>query len=97
MLVLTKNYFSHNQTHEESKENGVLYEFPRNESELVRVIYAGKGEDKTCNICITPYKENETLIYLPCLHTFHESCILPWLRDNENCPNCKKEVYLKSC
>jgi len=42
----------------------------------------------SCSVCIEPvYQDAETL---SCGHTFHASCLLPWvLRGNTHCPNCR--------
>ena len=44
---------------------------------------------KECTICKEDYKTEEKLIELPCKHTFHEDCILPWLNIHSSCPTCR--------
>lgn len=34
-------------------------------------------------------------VKLPCLHQFHENCIMAWLRHNPTCPECRASVGLK--
>ena len=38
------------------------------------------GDTLQCAICMEEFKENESAKCLPCLHHFHEECILRWLR-----------------
>ena len=41
-----------------------------------------------CSICLEEIKEPEYL-NLPCNHPFHKKCINGWLKNNNNCPNCR--------
>ncbi len=47
-----------------------------------------------CTICLSPFAEGNTLIYLPCTgyHHFHEQCIIAWLKRNSVCPICKQVI-----
>jgi len=47
-----------------------------------------------CCVCLEEFKENETVITLPCnsKHVFHESCIKSWLENNNSCPLCKAPI-----
>lgn len=51
------------------------------------------GADSTapcCSICLTDYRESDTLRFLPeCGHLFHQKCVDPWLRLRPTCPNCR--------
>lgn len=43
-----------------------------------------------CSVCIDDFEEGEMLRVLPCGHTYHTDCILPWLTTRApNCPLCK--------
>ena len=49
----------------------------------------------TCAICLDDLKSSSSpASRLPrCLHTFHESCLLPWLRNcHGTCPTCRTPV-----
>lgn len=51
---------------------------------------------KTCNgscpVCFESYKLSECRIFLPCTHSFHKTCIIPWFQTNNTCPVCKTVV-----
>lgn len=50
-------------------------------------------KDEMCNICIDNYSNGNDIIYLPCEHYFHESCIKKWLcNEKVTCPTCRKDV-----
>ena len=56
-------------------------------------------ECETCTICQDPMelgKGGEQCV-LPCNHTFHKACIIPWLSTNQNqtCPTCRFSVHLE--
>ena len=41
----------------------------------------------TCSICL---EDGYDMVYFPCKHTFHPSCILKWLLDKKKtCPCCR--------
>ncbi|EJK69426.1 hypothetical protein THAOC_09321, partial [Thalassiosira oceanica] len=46
----------------------------------------------SCSICLDDYAPGEQVRVLPCGHTFHGSCIFPWLTERSpTCPLCKGE------
>ena len=45
-----------------------------------------------CQICLDEYKENETIMTLPCFHEYHEECISIWLRQHNFCPICRHPI-----
>ncbi|KDN49510.1 hypothetical protein RSAG8_02212, partial [Rhizoctonia solani AG-8 WAC10335] len=53
----------------------------------------GVGVDK-CGICLTQFKNNESAVLLPCLHSFHTNCIMTWFvrQDVPACPHCRAPV-----
>ena len=58
--------------------------------------YAAECDLPDCTICQVPIKKGDKITRLPCKnevsHAFHKDCILPWLRNNNTCPNCRSEV-----
>lgn len=47
--------------------------------------------DAECAICLLPLDEHEDVMQIPCdgQHEFHKECLLPWLRKNASCPQCR--------
>jgi len=51
--------------------------------------------EKDCAVCKDQFKLDtedpgeQVVVSLPCLHAFHEGCILPWLRTSGTCPVCR--------
>ena len=52
----------------------------------------GKKEKGQCSICMEDYKTRESMITLPCFHTFHETCCRKWIAERAVCPVCMTEV-----
>mmetsp|Transcript_3508 Transcript_3508/g.7300 ORF Transcript_3508/g.7300 Transcript_3508/m.7300 type:complete len:560 (-) Transcript_3508:787-2466(-) len=48
-----------------------------------------------CSICIEELNvQDQGTVRLPCHHSFHADCILPWLTERQGtCPLCKYDVY----
>ncbi|KAI3685129.1 hypothetical protein L6452_34363 [Arctium lappa] len=69
---------------EEFKEGNYRQE-PR-ENPLVTVFAA---DDIPCSICLVQIEVGEMGTKLPCLHLFHEECVLRWLTYDFSCPNCR--------
>ena len=50
-------------------------------------------ENSMCSVCLEEYTMGEQLRLLPCKHTFHTDCILPWLTERSPmCPLCKCDI-----
>ncbi|XP_044259002.1 E3 ubiquitin-protein ligase RNF181-like [Tribolium madens] len=45
-----------------------------------------------CPVCLKEHGEGETVKKMPCNHTFHAECILPWLEKTNSCPLCRFEL-----
>ena len=51
----------------------------------------GKSSNDKCLICLEIYKIGNQVLYLPCSHLFHSTCIMRWLLKDSKCPICKKD------
>ena len=50
------------------------------------------GKEIYCSICLSALKIGDEMIKLKCNHFFHKDCVIKWLKDNNNCPNCRRAV-----
>lgn len=50
------------------------------------------GKALSCPICTEEFEFNEPAKRLPCSHTFHGDCVVPWLSRHCSCPLCRKEL-----
>ncbi|XXG48036.1 hypothetical protein AAC387_Pa02g2580 [Persea americana] len=48
-----------------------------------------EGWNDTCVICLEQFVENTQVIQPACLHTFHEECMMNWIRESIFCPICR--------
>eukprot|EP01071_Lankesteria_metandrocarpae_P003900 Lankesteria_metandrocarpae@DN3251_c0_g1_i2.p1 len=49
-------------------------------------------ENKCCPICRGDYTEEDLLRLLPCLHSFHQTCVDEWLKRDSRCPSCRTDA-----
>ncbi|GAB2292151.1 hypothetical protein Dimus_026403 [Dionaea muscipula] len=58
----------------------------------------GSDEDKLvkssddCSICLENFVGGNKVINLPCHHTFHPSCLYPWVQTCGECPYCRTAI-----
>ncbi|OQR97240.1 hypothetical protein ACHHYP_12316 [Achlya hypogyna] len=50
------------------------------------------GCDSECALCIRQLAQGDEAVSLPCHHTFHGGCILPWLTAHDECPTCRHKL-----
>ncbi|CAH2036281.1 unnamed protein product [Thlaspi arvense] len=51
-----------------------------------------KTERRDCSICLESFTIGDMLISLPCTHSFHSSCLNPWLKACGDCPYCRRVI-----
>ena len=51
-----------------------------------------KGRVGTCGTCLEEYDENDEMTVLKCGHSYHENCIVPWLKMSVYCPTCRQDL-----
>jgi hypothetical protein len=45
-----------------------------------------------CSICLEGYVKKDKIVRLNCNHVFHVTCVLPWLKNNNSCPQCRENI-----
>lgn len=55
-------------------------------------IYDGCKKARECVICMGEFVVGDALRYLPCMHTYHMTCIDDWLMRSLTCPSCMEPV-----
>ncbi|KAJ8305980.1 hypothetical protein KUTeg_016525 [Tegillarca granosa] len=62
-------------------------------SHLPSGVYDGSSKKgKECAICMCDFVLGEGLRFLPCMHTYHKTCIDDWLMRSFTCPSCMEPV-----
>ena len=46
-----------------------------------------------CSICLGEIIQGAKIHTVPCGHTFHYDCIVPWSQINQNCPVCRRRLH----
>lgn len=49
-------------------------------------------EDKMCCICYDKYSEKVNICLLTCKHHFHTECCNKWIKKQNTCPLCRKNL-----
>ena len=52
----------------------------------------GKYLEDKCIICQYNFEELESIVALPCKHSFHFNCLKPWIDKQHYCPLCKTNI-----
>ena len=54
---------------------------------------SGSGEEHArCAVCLENYEIGDSVRHLPCLHSYHATCIDKWFEASVECPVCKHDV-----
>ena len=107
-MSTNQGYFQNNtnliDNEEEDDEDSNVNHKPLTEESLAKLKkfkltdkYCKKGKDgklelPCCCICLSEIKKGKETILLPCAHMFHTKCCLNWLKDNNTCPMCRREI-----
>lgn len=54
------------------------------------------SQQEECPVCLESFQTCQVLIYLPCKHRFHSSCLVPWLNKHCHCPCCRTKISIKA-
>lgn len=49
-----------------------------------------------CTICQYEVEDKSELLFLPCCHFYHPPCIIPWIKTNITCPECRIPIFIRS-
>ncbi|ODO06723.1 hypothetical protein I350_04082 [Cryptococcus amylolentus CBS 6273] len=45
-----------------------------------------QSQFKDCPVCKDDFQVDDAVVRIPCQHTFHDDCLVPWLKQNGTCP-----------
>ncbi|KAI3444926.1 hypothetical protein Pfo_001591 [Paulownia fortunei] len=64
---------------------------PKSSIESLQEVTITLESDPTmlCPVCKDPFVVNSVVKMMPCKHTYHSDCIVPWLEINNSCPVCR--------
>ena len=51
-----------------------------------------KKEGAACLVCLDEFSEDSAVVELTCGHVYDEECIVVWLGEHSNCPECRAVV-----
>ena len=49
-------------------------------------------KDNSCAICLTMFRDQDSVTVLKCPHLFHIKCLQPWLVIQSQCPLCRINI-----
>jgi hypothetical protein len=47
----------------------------------------------SCSICLDDFDTSSIIMTAGCSHSYHRECILNWVGDHTDCPNCRAGIY----
>lgn len=68
---------------------GRFYRQKDGENTIKEVDKEDDDDNKRCVICLEDLEAKQVVMVTPCNHTFHEQCILPWVKTHRRCPVCR--------
>ncbi|XP_033113353.1 RING finger protein 11-like [Anneissia japonica] len=54
--------------------------------------YDASKKVRECVICMIDFQVGDPVRFLPCMHTYHVTCIDDWLMRSFTCPSCMEPV-----
>lgn len=73
----------------ENKKDEEINEMKENNLNKSQASQREEGSE-ACTICLD--SKTYPLITLSCKHTFHEKCLMSWIKQNINCPICRQTI-----
>eukprot|EP01065_Artemidia_motanka_P018724 TRINITY_DN2205_c0_g1_i7.p1 TRINITY_DN2205_c0_g1~~TRINITY_DN2205_c0_g1_i7.p1 ORF type:complete len:281 (+),score=96.09 TRINITY_DN2205_c0_g1_i7:63-845(+) len=59
---------------------------------LKRWTAEGSDMEIDCVVCQDSVRKGDEAVEMPCGHTFHNDCLMPWLKEHNTCPTCRHEL-----
>ncbi|CAB5210916.1 uncharacterized protein OCT59_015036 [Rhizophagus irregularis] len=93
VFFFTPFFFPQQQVHKPRASESALKKLP-----IITITKEYVDSQASCPICLEHFslpeenKEKVTVRQMPCNHIFCESCLFQWLRQNNSCPLCRKEI-----
>ncbi|XP_050208091.1 uncharacterized protein LOC126657444 [Mercurialis annua] len=72
-----------------------LFSSPATESSvdaLEKFVVVEDDDRVECRVCLEAIEVSESAIRMPCLHVYHQNCIVKWLHQRHSCPICRHEL-----
>lgn len=63
-----------------------------NKFEVSQQILDAFGIENTCAVCKEEFVIGNKCMSMPCNHSFHDECLMPWLKERNSCPICRFEL-----
>ncbi|KAJ9686068.1 hypothetical protein PVL29_015110 [Vitis rotundifolia] len=88
--------FTHDEQNKAFKKLKKEFYIPKPKRIVMRLYYRENPKNyikedegrERCAICLEDFEIEEVLV-TPCNHMFHEECIVPWVKSNDQCPVCR--------
>ena len=68
---------------------GASKKYPATESMIINLKWI-EANGTECSICLHPQEASSRA--MPCGHTYHDNCLVPWLKQQRTCPQCRCEL-----
>lgn len=54
------------------------------------------GEVAECSICLLAIEDDHLVRQTPCMHLFHQDCIMSWCMNKLTCPVCRNNLQQRT-